>query len=91
LISALVGGPLLLVTIVEAYLQSFGFCLDHLAIPELKYGVPMQLRWQDIAWLMLFWPIAILTLYVSYRLLKYAFLRESPLGQGQPAENGPFL
>jgi hypothetical protein len=80
LISLVVGGPLLLVTIVEAYLQSVGFYLEHLEIPELKYGIPMQLRWQDIVWLMLFWPIAILMLYISHRLLKYAFLREPPLG-----------
>jgi len=61
------------VVIIEAYLQSFGFYLGHYVIPELKYGVPTPLRWQDIAWLALFWPVAIVLSYVSYRLLKYAF------------------
>jgi hypothetical protein len=80
LIAVLVGGPLLLVTIVEAYLQNFGFYLDHFVIPKLKYGSPTLLRWQDVAWLALFWPIAILLFYVSFRLLKYAFRRELPSG-----------
>lgn len=83
LISLIVGGPLLLVTVFEAYLQSFGFYLDHFIIPKLKYGDPMHLRWQDIAWVVFFWPIAILLFYISYRLLKYAFRRELLIGVGQ--------
>jgi hypothetical protein len=78
IVSFLVGGPLLVVTIVEAYLQSFGFFIDHFVIPKIKYGVPMLLRWQDVAWLVLFWPVAILLFYVSFRLLKYAFRGELP-------------
>jgi len=43
-----------------------------------KYGVRTPLRWQDIAFLAVFWRIAVGLAYVSYRLLKYAFRLERP-------------
>jgi hypothetical protein len=73
--AALAGGPLLLVTLVETYFQSFGFYKEHYLIPMEKYGVLTPLRWQDIVFLIVFWLLAIAVLYVSYRLLKYAFRR----------------
>ncbi len=77
LISAVVGGLLLLGTLVEAYFQSFGFYQEHYVWPREKYGVLMPLRWQDIVFLVAFWLVAIGLLYLSYRLLKYA-LRGKP-------------
>jgi hypothetical protein len=75
-ISGLVGGVLLLGTLVEAYFQSFGFYQEHYVWPMQKYGVPTPLRWQDMVFLVVFWLIAIALLHASYRLLKYAFRRE---------------
>ena len=77
LISALVGTSLLLVTLVEAYFQSFGFYEEHYIIPRAKYGVLTPLRWQDIAFLLVFWPMAITLFYASYRLLRYALRTRS--------------
>jgi hypothetical protein len=74
--SAFAGGALLLVTLIEAYFQSFGFYEEHYIWPMQKYGVPTALRWQDIVFVVVFWLIAIALLYASYRLLKYAFRRE---------------
>lgn len=79
LISALIGGLLLLGTLVEGYFQSFGFYREHYVWPKEKYGVLTALRWQDIFFLAVFWLIAIALLYLSYRLLRYAFRRESPV------------
>jgi hypothetical protein len=76
IVSAVIGVPLLLVTAFEAYLQSFGFYAEHYTIPMEKLGVRTAIRWQDIVFLVLFWPIAIMLFYVSYRLLKHAFRRE---------------
>jgi hypothetical protein len=75
-IAALLGVPLLLVTFYEAYFQSFGFYAEHWTIPIEKYGVRTALRWQDIVFLVVIWPILLTLFYVSYRLLKYAFRRK---------------
>lgn len=75
LAAALGGVLLLLVTTFEAYLQSFGFYNEHYVIPKEKYGVLTPLRWQDIAFLAIFWPIAVAAFYFSYRLLRYAIRR----------------
>jgi len=74
--AALLGGPLLLVILHEAYFQSFGFYAEHWTIPTEKYGVRMALRWQDIVFLVFIWPILLTLFYVSCRLLKYAFRRK---------------
>jgi len=76
--SALVGGLLLLGTLIEAYFQSFGFYQEHYVWPKEKYGVLTPLRWQDIVFLIAFWLVAIGLFYLSYRLLKYA-LRRKPV------------
>ena len=77
-IAGLAGVPLLLATLSEAYFQSFGFYVEHYTFPMEKYGVRTPLRWQDIVFLAVFWPIAVVLVYVSYRLLKYAFRPERP-------------
>ena len=83
-ISALVGGLLLLGTLVEAYFQSFGFYQEHYVWPKEKYGVLTPLTWQDIVFLVAFWLVAIGLFYLSYRLLKYALRREPVV----PASSG---
>jgi hypothetical protein len=76
--AGLVGIPLLLVTLTEAYFQSFGFYAEHYTFPMEKFGVRTPLRWQDIMFLAVFWPTAVALICVSYRLLKYAFRRQHP-------------
>jgi NADH:ubiquinone oxidoreductase subunit 5 (subunit L)/multisubunit Na+/H+ antiporter MnhA subunit len=78
LLSALVGGLLLLGTLIEGYFQSFGFYQEHYVWPKVKYGVLTPLRWQDIVFLVAFWVIAAALFYLSYRLLRHAFRREPP-------------
>ena len=77
LISGLVGGFIILGTLVEGYFQSFGFYQEHYAWPKQKYGVLTPLRWQDIVFLVVFWVVAIALFYVSSKLLRYAFRRQS--------------
>jgi hypothetical protein len=74
---ALVGSLLLVGTPVEAYFQSFGFYQEHYVWPREKYGVLTPLRWQDVAFQVMFWPVALGLFYLSYRLLRYAFRRQS--------------
>jgi hypothetical protein len=76
-LAALVGVPLLLVTLFEAYLQSFGFYAEHYTIPMEKYGVRTPLRWQDVAFLVVFWPVAIALFYAAHRLLRFAVRRQA--------------
>jgi hypothetical protein len=77
LMSALVGGLILLGTLVEAYFQSFGFYQEHYIWPKENYGVPTPLRWRDIVFLVAFWFVTMGLSYASYRLLKYALRGES--------------
>jgi hypothetical protein len=79
LISALIGSAVLVATLIESYLQSFGFYIDHFTIPIAKYGVRTPFRWEDIAFLAVFWPVALVFFYISFRLLKYAFSPPSGL------------
>jgi hypothetical protein len=71
--AALLGVPLLLVFLYEGYFQSFGFYAEHWTIPIEKYGVRTDMRWQDIVFLVVIWPILLTLFYGSYRLFKYAF------------------
>ena len=74
--SILVGGPLLLGTVwtsinlVEQAYYSYYF------FPKFKEGYITPTRWQDIVALVVLWGGTILMLYLSYRLLKYAFRRK---------------
>ena len=79
-ISALMGGLIFAPTLVEAYFQSFGFYQEHYVWPKEKYGVLTPLRWQDIVFLAVFWPVALALLCVSYRLLRFAFRPEPVVG-----------
>ena len=72
IVSALLGAVLLMGTCVEGYIQSVGFYVEHYVWPEQKYGVLTPLRWQDCVFLVMFWIVAIVVFYLSYRLLKFA-------------------
>lgn len=76
IVSAVVGFSLMLATVIEAYFQSIGFYRDHYVIPKEKYGVLTPLRWHDMAFLAVFWPVAIALFYASYRLIRYALRNE---------------
>ena len=69
------GIGLLVVTFTEAYFQSFGFYKEHYIWPKEKFGVLSALRWQDVVFLGVFWPLAGALCFVSYRLLRSAFKR----------------
>jgi hypothetical protein len=77
IIAGLAGAIILGATLTEGYFQSFGFYLEHYVWPMEKYGVLTPLRWQEIAFLSVFWPTATALLYLSYRLLRHAFRRQS--------------
>lgn len=71
--SVLVGAPLLLAMawtgfnlIEQAYYNYYFF-------PKFKEGYIMPTRWQGFVALVVLWGVIFLLLYVSYRLLKYAF------------------
>jgi hypothetical protein len=77
IVAGLAGALILGAMLTEGYFQSFGFYLEHYVWPREKYGVLTPLRWQEIAFLFVFWPAAIALLYLSYWLLRHAFRRES--------------
>lgn len=73
---ALVGFPLSFAVLIEGYLQSVGFYQEHYVWPARKFGLAPPLPTHDVVFLIAFWTIALAALYVSWRLLKYAFLRK---------------
>jgi hypothetical protein len=75
--SAVAGAVLLPGTWVEAYFQSFGFYKEHYVWPRGKYGIVTTLRWRDIFFLVVFWAVALMLSYLSYRLLRYAARSEA--------------
>jgi hypothetical protein len=73
-IAALVGSTLVLEILTTAYSTIEGIYYDDFVYPKVKPGyiVPTS-RWQYFADQIVFWSAAALLLYLSYRLLKYAF------------------
>ena len=71
-ISALVGGVLLLGTGIQTCRQIFWFYQEHYLWPLEKYGLLRPLRRQVIAFLAAFLVLAIALVYASYRLIKFA-------------------
>lgn len=83
-VSALIGSPLLLVAIGLGY-----GCVDfvyenYYLLPRTKEGFIMPTRWHDFVSLLILASASILFLFVSYRLLKYAF-RPKPVPGSAPA------
>ncbi|MGH9735775.1 MAG: hypothetical protein ACRD8A_14435 [Candidatus Acidiferrales bacterium] len=72
-ISAMAGGLLSLATVGELVRGTYGFYVDFYLMPEEKYGVLTPPRWQDVVFLIAFYLVSATLLYVSYRLLRYAF------------------
>jgi hypothetical protein len=71
--SILVGGPLLLGTVWTGINLAEGAYYSYYFFPKFKESYIMPTRWQDIVSLVVLWGGTILVLYLSYRLLKYAF------------------
>ena len=82
IISGVLGGILLVSTIVEAFRACLAFYQDFYLIPIQKYGVLTSLRWQDITFLVAFWLVIIAMFYLSYRLLKYALPLKPTVSSG---------
>jgi hypothetical protein len=78
-VAGLAGVPLLLAALYAAYSLGKRAYYDYFFYPKVKEGYTMPTRWQDIVALIVLWGATLLLLYLSYRLLKYAF-RHKPAG-----------
>jgi hypothetical protein len=70
--AGLVGITLLVETLFTAYGSLQSMYYDYYLYPRVKDRYIMPLRWQDLAFLVLYWIGAATLVYLSYRLLKYA-------------------
>ncbi|HWZ44720.1 MAG TPA: hypothetical protein VNW97_14690 [Candidatus Saccharimonadales bacterium] len=77
--AALVGGTLLLETLATVYSTGERIYYDYYFYPKTKEGYIMPTRWQDFVGYAVFLGATILVLYLSCRLLKYAFRHEPAL------------
>jgi hypothetical protein len=77
--SALVGGAFLLETLATVYSTGQGIYYDYYFYPKVKENYIMPTRWQNFVVLAIFLGATIVILYLSYRLLKYAFRRDPAL------------
>jgi hypothetical protein len=75
--AAFVGGTLLLESLVTVYSTIERVYYDYYYYPKIKGGYPITVRWQDVVGYAAFLGASFLLLYLSYRLLKYAF-RDKP-------------
>jgi hypothetical protein len=75
--AALVGSTLLLETLATVYSTSERIYYDYYFYPKVKEGYIMPTSWQGFVGYAVFLGATILVLYLSYRLLKYAFRRQS--------------
>lgn len=74
--AALVGATLLLETLATMYSTGERIYFDYFFYPKVKDGYILPTRWQDFVGHGVFLGGAILVVYFSYRLLKYAFRGE---------------
>jgi hypothetical protein len=74
--AAFVGVALLLETFATVYSTGQGIYYDYYFYPKVKESYIMPTRWQDFVMLGGFMVMAILVLYISYRLLKYALCKK---------------
>jgi hypothetical protein len=78
--SALVGGSLFLATVWAGFNLAEQAYYDYYFFPKFKGGYIMPTRWQDFVTLVALWSGTFVVLYVSFRLLKYAFgARNTPI------------
>lgn len=71
--SALAGGSLLLAIAWAGFNLAEQAYYNYYFFPEFKEGYIMPTRSRDVVALAVLWGVIFLLLYVSYRLLKYAF------------------
>jgi len=74
--AVVVGGTILLESLVTVYNTGERIYYDYYFYPKVKEGYVMPTRWQDFVEHGMFLGATILVLYLSYRLLKYAFQHE---------------
>jgi hypothetical protein len=77
--AALVGGTLLLETLAMVYNAGEQIYCDYYFYPKVKEGYIMPTRWQDFVANAVILGGTVVVLYLSYRLLKYAFRHKSGL------------
>jgi hypothetical protein len=77
--AAVVGSTLVAETFVTLYTAGQRIYYDYYFYPKVKEGYVIPTRWQDFVGHAVFLAATILVLYLSYRLLKYAFRHESVL------------
>jgi hypothetical protein len=68
---------LLITGLVEVYNLGEKAYYDYIFYPSVKEGYIIPTRWQDIVALILLWVGTLLLVYLSYRLLRYAFRPKS--------------
>ena len=73
ILSGVLGGAVLIAAMLTVRDLGEQVYYEYYLFPKVKDQYIMPLRWQDITALVLLWGGAILLLYLSYRLLKYAF------------------
>jgi hypothetical protein len=73
LTAGLAGSVFLLETLSAIYSTGEQIYYDYYFYPKVKEGFIMPTRWRDFVEQAVFFVIAALVLYLSYRLLKYAF------------------
>jgi hypothetical protein len=77
--SGLGGAGVLIVSLYFSYNVARGMYYDYLLFPKLKaedhYIAPT--RWQDFAFLAIFWTTILLLLFAAFRLLRFALKRRS--------------
>jgi len=76
--SMLIGGPLLVGALWTGVNLAQEAYYSYYLFPKFKEGYITPMRWQDIVSLVLLWGGTAILLYLSYRLLKYAFRHHEP-------------
>jgi hypothetical protein len=71
--AGLAGSVFLLETLSALYSTGEGVYYDYYFYPKVKENYIVPTRWQDFVGLTVFFGSAVFVLYLSYRLLKYAF------------------
>jgi hypothetical protein len=74
ILSGLVGAIILLPSLYFSYVVGRGMYYDYILFPKLKaadhYIAPT--RWQDFAFLGIFWTTVLVLFFASFRLIRFA-------------------
>ena len=75
----LVGAIILLPSLYFSYVVGRGMYYDYVLFPQLKaedhYIAPT--RWQDFAFLGIFWTTVLVLFFVSFRLIRFALMHRT--------------